>query len=284
MTHIKPALGAVKLTALSAPAIQTFYNNLQRQGLSPKTIKNTHGVLHKALEQAVKVGYIRYNPSDACELPRVEKAKIKPLDSQEIRTFLQAIKGHRFENVYLVTLFTGMRRGEVLGLTWDCIDFEKHTITIKQQLQKDRGRGGENRLVSTKNERIRRIAAAPFVFSVLANEREKQNQNKKIAGSAWNESNLVFTNEVGQNLAAITVYKNFKRLVTKAGIPEARFHDLRHSYAVAALQAGDDIKTVQENLGHHSAAFTLDVYGHVTEQMKKESAKRMEGFIKDVLS
>lgn len=177
-----------------------------------------------------------------------------------------------------------MRQGEVLGLTWDCIDFDNQTITIRQQLQRERGGKGEYHLVSPKNGKIRRITVAPFVLSVLADEREKQNKNKKAAGSAWNESNLVFTNEIGKNLSAQTVYLHFKKLAASAGFPEARFHDLRHSYAVAALQAGDDIKTVQENLGHHTAAFTLDTYGHVTEQMKKESVQRMESFIKDVLT
>ena len=94
--------------------------------------------------------------------------------------------------------------------------------------------------------------------------------------------NLVFTNEIGGHLTHGTVYKNFKRIISDLGLPEARFHDLRHSYAVAALQSGDDVKTVQENLGHHTAAFTLDVYGHVSERMKQESAARMEGFIKSV--
>lgn len=282
--HIKPSLGALRLTALTPHDIQKFYNNLQKQGLSPKSIKNTHGVFHKALEQAVKLGHIRYNPSSACELPRVEKAELKPLDSEGIKAFLHTVKGHRYENVYLVTLFTGMRQGEVLGLTWDCIDFDNQTITIKQQLQRERSGNGEYHLVSPKNGKIRRITAAPFVFSILDAEKEKQNNNKKIAGAIWNNSSFVFTNEIGNNLSAQTVYLAFKKLVAKTGFPEVRFHDLRHSYAVAALQAGDDIKTVQENLGHHTAAFTLDTYGHVTERMKKESAQRMEGFIKDVLT
>ena len=93
----------------------------------------------------------------------------------------------------------------------------------------------------------------------------------------------MFTDELGHHLAIHTLYKDFKAVVASIGRPDARFHDLRHSYAVAAIRSGDDIKTVQSNLGHATAAFTLDVYGHVTDQMKKESAKRMESYIKDVL-
>ncbi|MBD5130469.1 MAG: site-specific integrase, partial [Ruminococcaceae bacterium] len=130
--HIRPAMGAIKLDALDAPTIQKLYNSLSAEkdgkpGLSPKSVKNIHGVLHKALQQAVKVGYLRFNPADACELPRVERKEIRPLDDAAISEFLQAIQGHRFEAIYLTMLFTGMRRGEVCGLTWDCVDLDKGT-------------------------------------------------------------------------------------------------------------------------------------------------------------
>ena len=120
------------------------------------------------------------------------------------------------------------------------------------------------------------------MLSVLKEEKLRQNEHKKKAGKLWEQSNLVFTNELGNNLSAQTVYLHFKKLAASVGLPDARFHDLRHSYAVAALQSGDDIKTVQENLGHYTAAFTLDTYAHVTERMKTESAQRMENFIKGV--
>ena len=131
--HIKPSLGAVKLEALSTPMIQSFYNSLSQPqgdapGLSAKTVKCIHGITHKALQQAVKIGYLRFNPSNGCELPRVERKEIKPLDNEAISAFLKAVQGHRFEAVYLTTLFTGMRRGEVCGLTWDCVDLENGTI------------------------------------------------------------------------------------------------------------------------------------------------------------
>lgn len=278
--HLKPELGAVKLSALTAPQIQAVYNRLHNGGLSPKTIKNLHGVLHKALEQAIEIGYIRFNPARACKLPRVEKAEIHPLDEREIAAFMEAVKGHPFEAVYLTTLFTGMRESEVLGLTWNNVDFEAGTLTISRQLQRI---DGEYRFTTPKNGKSRRITPAPFVLDVLRNQRKRQAEWQLKAGTAWqNENNLVFTNETGRNLSAQTVYLQFKKAVAAIGRPDARFHDLRHTYAVAALESGDDVKTVQENLGHHTAAFTLDVYGHVTEKMKAESAARMERFIKGV--
>jgi len=100
-----------------------------KPGLSAKSIKNVHGILHKALQQAVTVGYLRFNPADACTLPRVERKELKPLDETDTARFIEAVKGHRYETLFLVTLFTGMREGEVLGLTWDCVDFKRGTLT-----------------------------------------------------------------------------------------------------------------------------------------------------------
>jgi integrase len=277
--HIKPAMGAIKLEALNAHTIQSFYNGLK---LSPKSVKNVHGVLHKALQQAVSNGYIRFNPADSCILPRVERKELHPLDETQIAEFMKAIKGHAYENLFLVTLFTGMREGEVLGLTWDCIDLDNGTITINKQLQRQRDTG-EYRLVPTKNSKGRCITPAPFVISTLKHTRSRQLQWKLQNADCWdNPMNLVFTNEIGHHLSERTVYISFKKVVKAIGTPETRFHDLRHSFAVVSIRSGDDIKTVQENLGHATAAFTLDVYGHVTEQMKRESANRMEGFIQSV--
>lgn len=282
--HIKPAIGAIKLSALNTHQIQTFYNRLIKgngdtRGISPKTLKNLHGVLHKALKQAVEMGYIKFNPSDACRIPRIEKPDIKPLEDTEITQLLKAIDGHKYETLFLVDLFTGMRQGEILGLTWDCVDFQKGTITIYRQLQKIKG---EYRFVSLKNDKRRCITPAQSIMRLLQDHKRIQNEWRLKAGEAWERSGLVFTNELGRHLAHCTVYNNFKRVAKSIGLKKARFHDLRHSYAVAALQSGDDIKTVQENLGHHSASFTLDVYGHVSERMRRESAERMERFIKGV--
>lgn len=286
-THLKPGLGAIKLETLNAHTIQSLYNRLGAQesdnkALSPKTIKNVHGVLHKALQQAVANGYIRFNPTDACILPRIEKKEIRPLDEDQIRTFLKTIKGHPYEDLFLVTLFTGLREGEALGLTWDCVDLNKGMLLINKQLQLVRGTKGEYALVPTKNSKGRSITVAPFVVTALHRVRRSQLEDRLRYGECWADSGFVFTDELGCHLKHITVYKNFKKVVTDMGCPEIRFHDLRHSYAVASIRSGDDIKTVQENLGHATASFTLDVYGHVTDQMKQASAARMEQFIKAV--
>lgn len=208
--HIKPALGAVKLENLNTPVIQSFYNDLgkahgDKPGLAPKTIKCIHGILHKSLQQAVKIGYLRFNPSDACELPRVERKEIKPLDNDAISAFLKAIRGHRFEALYLTTLFTGMRRGEVCGLTWDCIDFERGTILINKQLQGISGKPGEFRLLSSKNGKGRVITPAASVMETLKKYKVKQSEMRLQAGPLWQDEGFVFTNEIGASYSVSSV-------------------------------------------------------------------------------
>ncbi len=281
--NIVPYIGTVQLSKLTTPMIQTMYNDLQRdKALSPKTIKNVHGVLHRALEQAQKMGFIRNNPTEAVTLPRIEKKQIKPLEDEELTAFLNAIKGNPYELVFFVTVFTGLREGEVLGLTWDCVNFSNGTLLINKQHGKVKGTK-EYKFSSLKNDKPRLLTVADAVMDALRHQKIRQEIWADVAGSAWeNPDNLVFTTETGRYLCNQTVYLAFKKVVKSLGLEEVRFHDLRHTFAVNSLKSGDDIKTVQENLGHHTAAFTLDTYAHVTSGMKKSSASRMDQYIKSV--
>ena len=172
------------------------------------------------------------------------------------------------------------------GLQWDCVNLETGTILVDKQLQNlrksVRSNGEKYALVPTKNGKERYLTVAPFVVELLKKEKAKQDANRAYYEDLYEESGLVFTDESGHRITPQAAYRVFKLVVTDLGIPQARFHDLRHSYAVASLRSGDDAKTVHENLGHATAAFTLDVYGHVTEQMKTGSANRMEAFIQSV--
>jgi integrase len=297
--HIKPALGAVPLRKLSAHMVQGFYNDLleggrimqkgqtkeKPAGLSPKTVKNIHGALHRALNQAVLLGYIKANPTDATVLPRIEKKEMLVLQGEEVPAFMKAAESHYHGILFTVTLFTGLRRGEVLGIEWNRVDFANGTIFINKQLQREEredGTTGDLVLVPLKNDRVRTLTPPSTVFALLERQRRRQNEKKLKAGALWGDSGLVFTNELGGPLDADAVYDSYKRFLEANGLPDIRLHDLRHTAATLMLQNGVSIKTVQETLGHATAAFTLDVYGHVTEQMKREAADKMEGYIQSL--
>ena len=169
--HLQPGLGAIRLDSLTTHDIQEFYNSLlsptaNRKALSSKTIKNIHGILHHALEQAMLNNYIRSNPSNACVIPKAIRKKVKPMNEHQIADFLKAIKGHKYENMFLIALFTGMRQGEVCGLQWECVDFTDGTILIDKQLQSLRCgvRGDKEKyaLVPTKNGKERPLPQHPM--------------------------------------------------------------------------------------------------------------------------
>jgi len=273
------------LENLTPYTVQHFCNDLSKKGLAPKTIKLIHGVLHKSLQKAAAIGYIHSNPSNGCVLPRIQRKEISTMDDNTIRAFMEEIKGHPYETLFLVALFTGMREGEVLGLTWEQVDLENSVLLIDRQLQRIEDPASGKLIYcssSTKSGKARRIAPAASVMGLLQRQWVRQTEWKLRAGPAWEGCGLVFTDELGQNLKHHNVYYQFKKAVTAIGFPNIRFHDLRHCYAVTAIRNGDDIKTVQNNLGHATASFTLDVYGHVTEQMKRKSAERMDAYIKSI--
>lgn len=280
--HIIPALGASRLESLDTHTIQRFYNSLSEAGLSAKTVKNIHGILHSALQQAIANDYIRNNPTTGCKLPKVVRPEIKPLEPHEISKLLHEAESDAYCNLFIVAMFTGMRQGELLGLAWDCVDFKTGIIHVKQQLQ---CKNSTYFLETPKNGKGRSILPAPMVMEALQHEYQKQQSARHQAHSLWNNPfNLVFTDALGKNLVRRTVVKHFKAIAQRAGISDdTRFHDLRHSFAVTSLYAGDDIKTVQANLGHATAQFTLDVYGHVTQKMRQESANRMQQFYNQLI-
>lgn len=279
--HIKPALGAIRLQDLQPHTVQNFINSIER---SPTTVRLICGVLSEALEKAVELDYIARNPVKRCTLPRKEQKEIHPLTDEEVAALLEAAKGGELEQLITVALFTGMRMSELLGLTWDCVDFDKGAITVNKQLSPPAQRKAGEVFTTPKNHKPRTVAAAPSVLAALKAQRRRQAEKQLRAGPLWeNAHGLIFTNEIGGPMPQRSVENRFRAVANAAGLEHMRFHDCRHTYAVAALRAGDDVKTVQGNLGHATAAFTLDRYGHFTEAMQQASAARMERFIKDVL-
>ncbi len=314
-THIKPGLGAVKLSQLVPHMVQKFYNDLLAGGqsvpkrdkagkiikkngktvyesapMSAKTVRNVHGVLTKALSTAVSIGYLRMNPAERVTLPRVEKMEIHPLTDEQIKDFLRVSASDDCGMILTVILFAGLRESEAIGLTWDCVDFEKGIVKICKQLQKRRSEDGGMTFAPLKNDKARILEPAPFVMDLLSREWNRQAEQRLRAGTGWKgwqnqeerKTALVFTTADGSYISQTSLRYHFKKIVTQMGVPSCRVHDLRHTFAVLSLQNGDDIKTVQDSLGHATAAFTLDIYGHISERMKDESSARMQAYIDSI--
>ena len=280
--HIKPELGAIRIQDLKLLTVQKFLNHCKAKGLALKSVKNIYLVLNKALTRAQKDGLLKKNPCTDAEIPSYDapQKEMRPLKDKEIPAFLKAIQGHPLEYLFYVALFTGMRESELIGLSWDCVDWDHETIHLYRQLKRARGKGAPWVFTTLKNRQDRTFTVPHSVMAVLQKARRKQAEWKLSHGQLFqNTDNLVFTNELGEHLATHTVWKQFKQIVSQLGLPEVRFHDLRHSYATLALQNGVDIKTVSTNLGHATVAFTMDKYAHVSMTMQKESAARMESFI-----
>ena len=217
--YLTPNLGAVKLCALKTQQIQAFYNDLLRPGkknaepLSPKTIKNIHGILHKALQQAVANGDIRQNPADACSLPKVVRKEMAVFDDDAAAAFLRAIDGHPHELLYKIALFTGMREGELLGLTWDCIDFTNGMISVRQQARQEQKKGGQYYFSTPKNGKGRVLTVPQSVLALFRAQQDKQKEMAAHAGTAWdNVHNLVFTNAAGSFLSHRTPKRDAIRM------------------------------------------------------------------------
>lgn len=241
--HINPMLGGMELQAVKGIHIQKFYNALMDKGLSGKTVKNVSAVLHKAFSVALKQGYIQTNPCGGAELPKAEHHEIHPLTDEEIPRFLEAIEGNPMRNAFALCLFAGLREGECLGLSWGQVDFQRGRITISQQLQHEKKKGGAYYIApTTKSGKPRTIEPPPIAFQYLKAERNRQLENRFRAAELWsNPDDLVFTDETGRHLAIMTFYRRFKKIAAAIGRPDARPHDLRHTAATVAIASGADI-------------------------------------------
>lgn len=275
--HINRVLGGIILTSLCDEDVQLFVNSLYigvgiKRPLAPKSVKNIHGILHKCLDVAVKHGYISINPSSRIVLPYIPKDKVSAMTNAVLADFMRSIKGKEKEALYLTAIFTGMRESEIIGLTWDCIDFKEGSVHLYRQLVPDRAVHDKRYVFTTlKNNKERLIYPADFVMKLLAKVKESVPNTPE---------HFVFVSpKTGTHYTIQAVYKSFKRIVKRMGYPDFRVHDLRHTYAVLSLQAGDDIKALQCNMGHYSSSFTLDVYGHYTSDMQKASAAKMTEFV-----
>lgn len=295
--HIKPEIGGYKLTQLQTANIQRFYNDKleggradgKAGGLSPKTIRYIHTILHSALKQAVNEKVVQVNVADHVKLPKNPKKEMKTLDMKEIGKFLERAMLSRYYAAYFLELYTGLRRGELLGLRWKDVDLKNRTIKVIQQLVKV-GNKHEIRELKTESSQNRVISIPDEVIEVLKEHKGKQEIELKALGmndiqtAEHLRSGLIFMTEEGKIVQPRCFDRYFKSLLKAAKIKTIRFHDMRHTFALISLQAGADIKTLQNDLGHESIETTLDKYGHVNEEMKRDASDKRSQLLKAVTS
>lgn len=275
-------LGDKSLVKLSTLDVQRMCNHMKEElKLAPKTVKNTHGVLHKALGKAVELGYMKRNVSEGCELSPVAKTEMLVLSDKQVHIFLDAASGDQYRDVFFVAVNTGMRENEVLGLSWSQVDFDKQTICINQQLVRgSKKQGATYRIDVPKHHKVRTIKVMPKVMACLREVRKKQLEMRLRMGNGWqNVNDLVFTHADGRNYCDAVVRKHFKKIVKRIGLPKLRVHDLRHTFATLALQGGVDYKTLSNALGHSDVAFTMNQYAHVSEAMRDNMITKLEAVL-----
>jgi integrase len=254
--HIIPALGKVKLKDLKRARIRDLYRSKLDEGLAARTVQYIHTTLHKALKQAELDGLITSNPSDGIKPSNPRKQEIHPLTEEQATAFLQAARGDRYEALYELALRYGLRQGELLGLKWE--DLQGNTLLVRRTMSEVRdGRIEEE----TKSGKGRRVELSPKALEALRSHRARQNQES--AATDYQESGLIFATSKGTPVNSKNLYwRSFKPLLKSAGLPDIRFHDLRHTCATIRLMRGQKPTEIQYLLGHSSVAFTLDKYTH----------------------
>jgi integrase len=244
-----------------------------------------HGTLHRALEDALRMGLVQRNVAELVKAPRKSTREMRPLSRAEARRFLDAVCGDRFEALYVLALSTGMREGELLGLRWQDVDIAKRTLQVRMNVQETLGR---YILAETKTDHSRRnIGLTRPAVAALQSHREQQQQIRKEMGEAYNPSlDLIFPNGFGTIMIPHNITKrSFKRYLVKAGLSrDIRFHDLRHTAATLLLAAGVNVKVVSEMLGHADISITLRIYAHVLPHMQQSAVTTMEGLLGDMPS
>lgn len=253
--HLAPAFPTLKLKDLTTKLLQDFYNYKQNtQGLSPKTILNLHRCLHKAMNQAVLEHYIDFNPCDAVSLPRNEKPQVEILTREEQQKLIYTSYKYRYGIFIRLTLATGIRLGELLGLRWEDVDFNKRMLSIRS------------------------IPLIPNIASELQLWKNVQQNDAMTAGAAYQDSGFLVTNPFGGYLEPRTFKDAYDEILKASGLGHYTFHALRHTFATRAMEQGMDAKTTSILLGHSSVSFTLDTYTHVLDSQKQEEMKVMEEF------
>jgi integrase len=284
--QIAPRIGGIKLQDLNPLVCQTYVNDLHKDGFKFNTIDRACSLIKLALDRAVVYKLIKENHMRKVTLPKPEDKELKVWDLDQVNTFLNYAKDDRYYPVYALALLTGMRQGEILGLRWKDIDFEKKTISIKQVLT-NYGRSIKQGAKTKAGNRTIKINDA--LIQVLKQQR-KHYLEAMMAGGKYrskNDSNefqrdldlVIFNFRNGGTVFPANLVKQYAKVVEGAGLPYIRFHDLRHTHATLLLADGVNVKVIQERLGHHKIQVTLDTYSHVLPSMQQEVADKLDNLI-----
>lgn len=277
-SHIIPIIGKIKMKDLRPETVDGLYQNRLKAGVGVRTVRYVHSVLHSALEKAVKLGMLTRNPSDGATQPRQDQAEILIYDESQVTQFLIASQENRHEALFHLAVKTGMRQGELLGLKWADLNWTTGVLQVRRQAQCVPGKGFVFCEPKTKAGK-RTIQLGEASLNILRQQLEKQHLMKDIAGDRWKENDLIFPSTVGTPLDLCNLLKEFKRVLIKAGLPEIRFHDLRHTAASIMLKHNIPIFTVSRVLGHSRPSITLDIYAHMIPGMQDQVAKLMDEVI-----
>ena len=265
-SRLVPALGAHRLSDLSALQIQGAQTRWLASGRAAQTVVHYRRVLNVALAHAVKWGLLPRNPSAGVSLPRPEKREIRVPSAEELQRLLAAAEAAGFWLPVVLAVGTGLRMGEILGLRWEDIDLDRGLLVVRQSLEQTRN---GLRFKSPKTHRSRRpVYLPPFVSEVLGAQRA--------------ERGLLFANAGGEPRWSVqSASRVFAQVADQAGVPDTRFHDLRHYHASTLLRQGANVKLIQERLGHARVQTTMDIYTHTAEDDHRELAERMENFLSE---
>lgn len=279
--HIKPALGNKQLRFITQKDVQKFYNSLKRKKvnkvgnhktLADSTIRGIHMLLHEIIDSAVKANLIFKNPTDGAKIPKNNYAPKKILNEEQLEIFMKAILDEpMWHDFFYTEITTGLRLGEICGLKW--IDLDESTGKLKIQRSVSQAEGGGVKVGETKTEKGTRTILLPKGTLQILKER------KKNSVSEWIFPSLLAPEKPTSPSSA---YHRLKVILKGAGLPDIRFHDLRHTFATHALTSGVDAKTLLGILGHTNASFTLDTYTHVTTDMQKNASAVVGDFIDEI--
>ena len=273
--YILPGLKNAKLNELTPGRIQGLYDQLQKQGVTPRVVQVVHAVIYGSLQQALKLGIIGRNPALAAVTPAAKLREIQVWDESQISQFLVSIQGQRNETLYRLALATGMRRGELCGLQWSDVDWLAKTIYVQRQVTQPEGGGFQYTLPKTSAGR-RMISLGENMIQALRLQIERVQTLRAAVGERWKDNDLIFPSLAGTPIDGYNLSKEFRILAEQAGLPRIRFHDLRHTAASMMLNHGIPVIIVSRILGHSKPSITMDIYGHLIPGMQDQAASLMD--------